>query len=292
MLNARANYSLPISEVEPIVPQHIRSQVRGWNGDAMPFMLVKHLINDYHRHDHLRPYLDAVIHNPNREDHVKSFMVPIFYNYFPLDDKFVPVTEKKTGIGQVDGLINIFSDHHTCCELKSQNGDSFSQMLIQARRYARYDIDTGRMFVIAIKGTYISFFIYQQDWHDDHHFKLKSKDTKGLLGLYVNKNGVDIIPQENTYAPQVMFYNYNSSKHQQNFSIHVLYRFLSMHAVAPSVYIDDSDKPRLSIKKQVEQLAPNWEKSSEVSSIKFKAGTTNLTVGLNLNKVGHFDWKV
>lgn len=77
----------------------------------------------------------------------------------------------------------------------------------------------------------IAFFIYNKGWHETN-YPLKGNEAQGLLGLYVHRDAVMIIPQENSTIPQMAYYKMDD---QDSVYIHILMTYLKMHLIAPAV---------------------------------------------------------
>lgn len=120
-----------------------------------------------------------------------------------------------------------------CVEEKAKKGDSWTSLLGQAIKYADFDETRTGLFVIAVKGNEIAFFIFEQDYHSSKGLFLKGKKYDGLLGLYVDKNGVKFLPQFNTYFPQARVYKLYDKNPVYEFSIHTMLRCFSTCREAP-----------------------------------------------------------
>lgn len=170
------------------------------------FIFSKNLRDSYLNFKSIEAQALRVSNNPSSEFHVKALMIPVLGHYFKPGPDFSYAPEYKSGKGQVDAIVMAHQDDGKlydigCCELKSEDGDSWTSLFQQATEYAEADNDTTSLFVICVKGLIISFFMYTQDWHSSNGFRLKGKEFDGLLGLYVDKDGVKVLPLENTYAP-------------------------------------------------------------------------------------------
>jgi hypothetical protein len=65
--------------------------------------------------------------------------------------------------------------------------------------------------------------MYIHDWHDSKGFFNKAPVSNGFLCLYVNPDGVQIIPQHNTYEPQIIAYDVTGDKHDRH-AIHTIFK--------------------------------------------------------------------
>lgn len=79
--------------------------------------------------------------------------------------------------------------------------------LKQAHRYCINNDHTESMFVVIFRGTRMSAFLHVLDWHTDNKFHLKHPDFQDLIGLEVKRTGVGLIPQSNTFHPQMNIYD-------------------------------------------------------------------------------------
>jgi len=111
----------------------------------------------------------------------------------------------------------------------------------------------------------------------------------GLLGLYVDSEGVKVLPQENTFAPQAMFYtffsiNKNPVHALDIYCIHVIIKYLSMSHYAPCADIEDygtTSPPKLSIVLQALLLHPFHTELPVISSVKTDLGIIKLALDEN-----------
>lgn len=63
------------------------------------------------------------------------------------------------------------------------------------------------VFVMVFKGSYMTCFLYDEDFHSGHFLDLKNEKFKDLLGIQVTATDLSLIPQSNTYHPQFRIYN-------------------------------------------------------------------------------------
>ena len=284
MLNDMSKYSLPTNDIMPAHPL------------GLEFMKQSNLVESYSDPENKALILQArkVAQYPNVEFEVKALNGPILNHYFKLKYGFLATTEHKSGIGQVDLLVKTIDENNclenmVCGELKSLNGDSWTLLMKQASEYAEHDNDITNPGVICVKGLQIAFFMYEQDWHSSKDLKMKGKDFDGLVPIYVNKHGVDVLPQQNTFAPQAMFYNMYSDNPNQNehtFAIHTLFRFFAMSPVSPSTQLEPSYDipPKTSIAIQARELHPFVKEQPFISTVKTNTGT----LGLGLRPNGKY----
>ena len=287
MLNKMATYRLPIRDIIPAIP-HGQDLVKPSN-----------LKDCYANLPVFQKQGLAIIDNPGQEHLIKHFAVAMTGYYFRPENGFLPGSESKSGIGQVDIIIK--SDAYVnetrlrnmgCGELKSQEGDSYTSVAVQATRYADNDNDTTKSIVYTIKGTKIAFFIYDELWHSSRGFKLKGIMFDGLLGLYNDREGVKVLPQENTFAPQAMYYNYFSIDNNpvyasDVYSVHLMFKYLSMSHHPPIAEIDEdrtTNPPKLSINLRALEPHSYHTEAPVVSSVNTDLGIRRLA----LDRYGKF----
>ena len=59
----------------------------------------------------------------------------------------------------------------------------------------------------------------------------KGSEWSEFLALFVNKQGVQLMPQRNNYRPQVMTYNVLGNKYERH-SIHLIFKYMAnLHGV-------------------------------------------------------------
>jgi len=157
MMNKMSTYRLPIRDILPAMP-HAQELVRPSN-----------MRDCYANLPVFQKQALAIINDPKQEHLVKHFASAFTSYYFTPGNGFLPGSESKSGIGQVDIIVK--SDaipkeklrNIGCGELKSEKGDSLTSLAEQGSRYADNDNDTTQSFLIAIKGNSIAFFIHEQD---------------------------------------------------------------------------------------------------------------------------------
>jgi hypothetical protein len=77
--------------------------------------------------------------------------------------------------------------------------------------------------------------------YQDTHFgnPITYTDTPnlcGIIGLIATSLGVETIPQENVYRPQLAFYDITNEKH--TFAIHMIFKYLSSNKTKPELNND------------------------------------------------------
>jgi len=122
-------------------------------------------------------------------------------------------------------------------EDKSKKGDSMLDLLSQAYDYVDRDKLNESPFLLAVKGTKVSFFFYDPDYHTSHRFYLKNKEYDGFLGLHFDGSGVKVLPQFNTWYPQMKVYDLNGDI-THKLSCHALFKFISILKYRPGFNSD------------------------------------------------------
>lgn len=170
----------------------------------------------------------------------------IFTKFFKTKHGYLVTTENQsnTGSNSVDLLTKSGYNpmtNYLSTELKALSGDSWTKGLKQNWFFVENDRDVTNPILINIKSTKIAFFLYVQDWHSTNNFGLKGYQFNGLLGLYFDKGGLKIIPQENTYYPQMMYFDpFYSINPFEKFSVFCLFNYLSTIESAPTIEMTDN----------------------------------------------------
>ena len=68
--------------------------------------------------------------------------------------------------------------------------------------------------------------MYTHDWHHSAMFHNKESNWNGFLCLYLSDEGVEILPQYNTYEPQIITYNMLGDKLDKH-TIHTILTWIS-----------------------------------------------------------------
>ena len=126
--------------------------------------------------------------------------------------------------------VNCFVEAKKEHNITSKN-TSWIELLKQLKGYHVYSERNVNAFSIAIRGFEISFFMYILHWHHNMKFFNKGSDWNGFLGLYVVDEGVQILPQFDTYLPQIITYNKVNNK-MDKYTIHIILTWMSsLHGV-------------------------------------------------------------
>lgn len=154
-----------------------------------------------------------VLSRPTSEPDVDTLTATLFTHLFKYDNgyKYSPQA-KDTNVtgtiaGKIDYKVSYLNNPIVIVENKHSQGDSWLDALAQAHRYCIRNDNTEVMFVVIFRGTLMSAFLHVLDWHSDNNFHLKHPDYQDLIGLDVNHLGVRLIPQSNTFHPQMKIYD-------------------------------------------------------------------------------------
>jgi hypothetical protein len=132
--------------------------------------------------------------------------------------------------------------------------------------------------VICVKGNTIAFFLYDQDFHVKNNYHLKGTIFDGLLGLYVDNYNVKILPQVNTFFPQVMAYEFYNNNPIHEKSIHTIFKYMTTCRETPNAIDMDTINMDTNVISVLDKAKEN--SLNPVSRIA-RQSTTN-TMGLNL----------
>lgn len=181
-----------------------------------------------------------------------------FLNYFTGEKGYMVNMQSKDNGTIADGKVTIFDPrskglksslglkgdfskrtqnnyyHNITCILEAKNeydvkgkNTSIMDILGQLRGYHLNSGKNINAFSIATRGFEISIFMYICDWHTSAKFYNKAADCNGFLCLYVNEHGVQLLPQYDTYEPQVISFNMVGNEFNKH-SIHVIFTWISM----------------------------------------------------------------
>lgn len=206
---------------------------------------IKSLDNLYLKSEAMRCLLQdaADPNNSNHEGYAKSLFNHLSGFYHKLEHKFSVNPETRTLTGPVDTTVKYVELSNvrnliTIGEVKSSGGDSWYQLMTQARRYC-YSIYLDKsVFVNLLRGTKISFFIYQPRFHESLYFWIKPDCFKNFLGLVLNKDTIEVLPQKNSYYPQMYLYDLADFSDENIKGIHHIFEFQAQYTTPPTVYYD------------------------------------------------------
>lgn len=237
--------SIPFSYAKSLLTKHI-SEIHDYHvrGAEIPNI---NLHKSYRSITTICNQYKTVLDKPSSEFEVKSLFGGILNHYFKPKCLWLPSSENKTGTGQVDYVLKYdLAQHrlltdgrstkaigetdwsHVCCvELKAKNGDSWTDLLLQAGKYAEYDNTNPGLFVICVKDSRVAYFLFEQDYHSSNGFDYKGAGFDGLLGLYADSQGVKILPQINVFLPQIRIYDLFGNNFVHEYSNHTILRYIS-----------------------------------------------------------------
>ena len=92
-------------------------------------------------------------------------------------------------------------------------------------------------FIIFTHDRYITFAEYRPDYHQDPLYTLKAGDSinlpnfKGIIGLILTQWGIQAVPQQNIYSPQLAWYDFTNSYHRT--AIHAIFEYFAMNPDLP-----------------------------------------------------------
>ncbi len=227
--------------------------------NAFNYLIPRALISDISNIKYYKSYLDDEIimaqklkvdANPSDEFEVKGLFNALLSRYFKTKHFYLLTTENQTNLGRksVDIVVKYGLNLNTfgLMELKSLAGEPWWKLLNQNSFYADNDRTVTNPILFTAKATKVAFFLYVQDWHSDNGFDLKFYKFNGLLGLYFDREGVKILPQENTFYPQIMFFDMFDKENPVNiFSVLCALHYFSTIKSAPSI-ADSHNQFRLS----------------------------------------------
>lgn len=150
--------------------------------------------------------------NPGSETHVDALTATLCCHFFKYDDCYTynPQSNdselRSTRSGRIDFMVKYLRNPVLIIENKHATGESWLDSIIQARRYCGNNDSNETVFVLIFRGSKMSAFLYDQDWHTNHRFHLKNPDFQDILGLEVNSSGVGLTTQVNTFHPQLKIY--------------------------------------------------------------------------------------
>ena len=124
--------------------------------------------------------------------------------------------DKKDFFHNINCFIEANKEHNI-----ADKNTSLINLLGQLKKYHVYSKSNTNAFFIAIRGFDVAFFMYIFDWHHSGKFFNKGSNWNGFFCLYLNDQGVQILPQYNTYEPQIITYNKVGGKFDRH-SIHII----------------------------------------------------------------------
>lgn len=166
------------------------------------------------------------------ESPVKTIANNLLFNHFKPEKGFLISPEERDKYGTIvdlavrNGLkkLNPSRNNLVILEAKSQSGDPWHKLMAQGMEYSRNTyIGRGKScFFIALKGTYIAFFVVDPKFHYENQFIFKGEDSHGLIGLVCYKGKVQPLPQKDIHIPQMYPFDLNSKNLAELHSIHYI----------------------------------------------------------------------
>jgi len=180
------------------------------------------------------------VNKPNAtEDETSALWNQVICEYYPRKWGFIVGPENNSGKGRTDVLVKWHDPDNGWnpllhLEYKSLRGDHWFKLISQSKDY----IDKNKYMVggysACIKGPYVAFFAYEEDFHSKSGFGLKGDKFNGMLGLYVDKEGVKVLPQNNSYYPQLHIYDASRKDGSDLLSITTIFKLMSLHKSSPN----------------------------------------------------------
>lgn len=165
--------------------------------------------SSYTNHNGVNQKLLDVALTPNSESEVDGLVCTLCAHLFKYDNNYTLNPQSNdsnlinTRSGKIDFKVNHRGNPILIIEDKHGQGDSWLDAVEQAHRYCVNNDVSENIFVLIFRGTYMSAFLHQMDWHTDNKFHLKYPDYQDLLGLEVNNSGVGLIPPVQYIFPSV-----------------------------------------------------------------------------------------
>lgn len=165
----------------------------------------------------------------------------VFSLYFPFKDGSLIGPEYRDMGGVADAIFRKNGSPCVHVEYKSLKGDNILKAITQGMKYLYVNgINPEQpMFSIYAKGNFLSFFLYNEHGHHNDGYGLKGHPYDGMFGLYVDldKNKISILPQENTFFPQHLWYDF--SKTDEYLRAECIMKFMSLYENPPIVIFDE-----------------------------------------------------
>lgn len=166
---------------------------------------------------------------------------------------------KKIGAKNFFHNVNCFIEAKKEYDITGKN-TSWIDILGQLKGYLVNSKNNVNAFSIAIRGFELSFFMYIHDWHHSSKFFNKGLNWNGFLCLYLNDKGVQILPQHDTYEPQIITYNITEGKLDKH-TIHTILTWMSLLHGVPKT----QGSLRLS---ELESSKNPWEHENKIGYLK------------------------
>ena len=214
--------------------------------------------------------LNDLQNNPQNEHKVDAFVATLMPYFFGVDRGYgynpqsEIIDDEYFGRGRIDFLVDYQNIPVLMIEDKaiSKSSDSWLDLLEQARFYAKNNKEYEVVFVMALKGTRMAFFMYDQDWHSDRGFDLKYEGSQDMLGLEVTPLGIKGVPQFNTYYPQLKIYDASlTAPKSHTLAISTILSYISnfkkMGSMGDALNVPSNDGPNVLLSRSMFQVGLN-----------------------------------
>lgn len=138
---------------------------------------------------------------------------------------------------------NLFHQVHTIVEIKNPHPKEQEPWLAVLEQLKKYHVsnENTNSFSIAIDGTRVAFFMYIHGIHKN--YPNKSPMVSGFLCLQATDEGVSILEQKDTFAPQIVWYDAFNNRHgyaeMDRAAIHMLFTYIKMQYGVPKIDINN-----------------------------------------------------
>jgi hypothetical protein len=179
----------------------------------------------------------------NNNSFDKDLSINIVLQYFKVDNNFYHWFKGPADLQ----TFTVFGNHSM---MISENNKPLSQILNQVcinnsqpifQEYEPYNHDPSS-FIIIMNKKRISFAMYRPSETLEQNYPFKKGRTFqdignptpnliSIIGLVATSWGVETIPHQNVYKPQLAFYDITNEKHA--FAIHMIFKYLSINKFKP-----------------------------------------------------------
>jgi hypothetical protein len=176
----------------------------------------------------------------------KNAIINLVLYYFKVDNGFYHSFEEyvdlRTKYRSGKHSITISNNHKPLSEVLHQACmDSLNPMI------RPYIYRNASPFIIFVHNKRIAFAMHRPSEILEQDYPLKTgyinpngyRDTPnlcGIIGLIATSSGVETIPHENVYKPQLAFYDITNENHA--FAIHMIFKYLSINSFGPESHYD------------------------------------------------------
>ena len=187
---------------------------------------------------------------PKHEDKVDALintMLPHFFGSdrgYAFNAQFKDSNVNRENVGKIDCVVDFDNTSVLIIENKAdaKSTGSWLDVIQQAQRYAKNNDDFTSVFVMVFRGTKMSCFIYDEDFHSDMNFYLKYPVYQDLIGLQVTRDGIRLVPQCNTFHPQFKIYDTGpNAKPSDILATTVLFKYISNFRIVEGVNCENGN---------------------------------------------------